>query len=188
MALLFTAIMVARPLSAQTPPVSSATEATKDAPLNLPVSIDKIRGALEQPTPIGPRLRGLHETPHFRVEIQERQKFTLEELIKSLDFKSGPVPAGGLYAYEQQRLMWPAVDNPLVQPYAAFNQGQLLTVLIENLVGKYLAGRAMNAVSSAERTHAEAVARDEVRQAVAEYCAAQPNGGAGIQICSTPIQ
>ena len=92
---------------------------------------------------------------------------------------------GGLYAYEQQRQLFPSVDNPLVQPYAAFNQGELLTILIENLVGKYLGGKALNAISKAERARAEAAAREEVRTAVAEYCNAQPNAGAGLAICAS---
>jgi hypothetical protein len=75
-----------------------------------------------------------------------------------------------------------------MQPYAAFNQTQLLTILIENLVRKYLGDKAMNAISKAERTHAEAAAKEEVRAAVAQYCSAQPNQGAGIQICATPIR
>ena len=81
--------------------------------------------------------------------------------------------------------MFPSVDNPLRQPYAAFNQPELLTILIENLVGHYLGGKAINAISAAERAHAEAAARAEVRQAVGEYCSAQPNAGAGILICDT---
>ena len=78
--------------------------------------------------------------------------------------------------------MWPSVDNPLRQPYAAFNR-RLLTILVENLVGRYLAGKAINAITTAERAHAEAAARSEVRQAVTEYCSAQPHAGAGILIC-----
>ena len=81
--------------------------------------------------------------------------------------------------------MFPPVDNPLRQPYAAFSQGELLTILIENLVGKYLGGKAINTISKAERAHAEDAARDEVRQAIKDYCAAQPNNGAGISICSS---
>jgi hypothetical protein len=203
-ALLFTAILGAAPAWAQPPPPSSVPDSpspAQDAPaprsgdqdardhglnLNLPVSLDRIREALQQPPVL--TLRGLDERPHFKVEIQERQKF--DELVATIlkDVKPTFVPAGGLYAAEQQRQLWPSVDNPLVQPYAAFSQPQLLTILIENLVGKYLAGRAMNAITSAERARAEAAAREDVRQAVAQYCAAQPNAGAGIQICSTPIQ
>jgi hypothetical protein len=43
----------------------------------------------------------VQDTPTFRVEIRERQK--IEALLATLDFKSGPAPPGGLYAYEQQR-------------------------------------------------------------------------------------
>ena len=124
--------------------------------------------------------------PNFTVAIEERQRIKLEDLINSLDFKSGPTPAGGLYAYEQQRQMFPAVDNPLRQPYSEFSQPELLTILVENLAGHYLAGRAASAITSAERARAEAQARDEVARAVVDYCAAQPHGGAGIQICANP--
>ena len=194
---LVTAILAASPALAQQAQPSSGPETASpagDAPSspqprdqesNLPVSLDKIRDALQQ-RPAVPALRGLYEVPTFKVEIHERQKFTLEDLIKSLDFKAGPVPAGGVYGFEQQRQLWNPTDHPLQQPYAAFGQGELLTILVENLVGKYLAGKAMNAVSAAERNHAEAAAREEVHRAITEYCAAQPNGGAAIQICGTP--
>ena len=158
-------------------------EKKPDAPgLNLPVSVNRIRQALAQPAEPLKGLKGLDETPTFRVEIRERLK--IEELLQSLNFKSGPPVPGGLYGYEQQRQLFPSVDNPLVQPYAAFNQGELLTILVENLVGRYLAGRAMHSITAAEREHAEAAAKEEVSHAIAEYCAGQPNRGAGIQICS----
>jgi hypothetical protein len=191
--LLFTAISAGAPVLAQpaqpspSPDRPSSNAVTASPPQheesNLPVSLDKIREALQQP-PV-PALRGLNDVPTFKVEIHERQKFSLEDLIKSLDFKSGPVPAGGVYAFEQQRQVWNATNYPLQQPYAAFNQPELLTILVENLVGKYLAGKAINAVTAAERSHAEAAAREEVHRAIAEYCAAQPHGGAGIQICTS---
>jgi hypothetical protein len=182
--LLFTAILAAAPAGAQQVPASSPTESrstAEDATPNLPVSLDKIKQALQTPTTIS--LRTIDERPIFRVQILERQK--IEELIASLDFKSGPTPYGGVYMQEQQRVMFPAVDNPLVQPFAAFNQGELLTILIENLVGKYLGGKAMNAISNAERAHAEAAAREEVHTAVQQYCNAQPNAGIGIALCSS---
>jgi hypothetical protein len=75
-----------------------------------------------------------------------------------------------------------------VQPYAPFSQPELLTIILENLAGKYLIGKAFNAVSAADRDRAEAAARDEVRQTIAQYCAGQPNNGAGIKICSTTSQ
>ena len=151
--------------------------------LNLPVSVNRIRQALAQPAEPLNGLKGLDETPTFRVEIRERLK--IDELLQSLNYKSGPAVPGGLYAYEQQRQLFPSVDNPLVQPYAAFNQGELLTILVENLIGRYLASRAMHGITAAERARAEAVAKEEVSHAISEYCAAQPSRGAGIQICSS---
>jgi len=185
-ALLFTTILTASPAWAQTPPSpspgSESSSARKDGQLNLPVSIEKIREALQQPRPAF-SLRTIDERPTFRMQILERQK--IEELLASLNFKTGPVPAGGLYMAEQQRLMFNPVDRPLMQPFAAFSQGELLTILIENLVGKYLASHAGTAISKFERARAEANAREEVRAAVGQYCNAQPNAGAGIQICDT---
>jgi hypothetical protein len=178
--LLLAATLAAAPAGAQEGAASS--QADEKPHYDLPVSLDKIKEGLEQ-QPSQLTLRSLDERPTFRVQILERQK--LDELLATLDFKTTRAPAGGLYWQDVQRQMWPSVDNPLNQPYAAFSQSELLTVLIENLAGHYLGGKALNAVSNAERSHAEAAAREEVMQAIREYCNAQPNGGAGIQICST---
>ena len=193
-ALAFTAILVAAPSLAQQAQPSSSPQSSspakddrdKKSDTGLPVSLDKIKKELEQPP--APTLRGLNETPTYKLEIHERPKISLEDLLRSLDFKAGPVPAGGINAAELQRQAFPPTNNPLSQPYAAFNQGELLTILVENLVGKFLAGKASNAITSSVREHALTAAREEVQQAVTEYCAAQPNRGAGIQICDKPVQ
>src|SRR5262245_29910722 len=197
-ALLFTAILVAAPVRGQQPPASSSpdaqaaeqeriaapqpvspTQATE--PANLPVSLEKIKEALQQ-SPGVPMLK-IDERPTFRVQIRERQK--IEELLSTLKFKPEPTPAGGIYMQEQNRIMFNPVDHPTMQPLGAFNQGELLTILIENLIGHYLGGKASDAISKAERAHAEAQAREDVRLAVTDYCNAQPNAGAGLQICSS---
>ena len=194
LALLFTAILLAGPAAAQeeqsssTPQTSSSPKDDKTAKpeSNLPVSLDKIREGLQQPQV--QMLRGLDEKPMFKLEVREKQKISLDDLIRSLDFKAGPVPGGGLYGFEMQKQMWPATNYPMRQPYSAFNQTELLTILVENLVGKYLAGKASDAITGAVRQHALAQAREEVQHAIGDYCAAQPNGGAGIQICDKPNQ
>jgi hypothetical protein len=197
-ALLFTAILVAAPVRGQQTPASLPADAqgadkgrTADAAppenptpaeqTNLPVSLDKIKEALQQSQ--GAPLLKIDERPTFRVQIRERRK--IEELLATMNFKSGPTPAGGIYMLEQNRIMFNPVNYPTMQPFGAFNQSQLLTILIENLVGHYLGEKAGDAISKAERTHAEAQAREDVRVAVAEYCNAQPNAGAGLQICSS---
>ena len=189
LALVFTAIVIASPAGARQTAASSPQdgtkdESTKDQGSTLPVSISKIREAL-QTTPLL-SLRTQDESTTFRIQILERQK--IEELLATLKFKPVPVPAGGVYMAEQNRIMFPSVDNPLRQTLAAFNQSELLTILIENLVGHYLGGKGLNAISKAERASAEAAAKDEVRNAVAQYCGAQPRNGAGIQICDTPVR
>jgi hypothetical protein len=196
-ALLFTAILTVSPSAAPQTPSSAApdsasagqdkaptTKNDKDAKnpeSTLPVSLEKIKQGLQQTPAIS--LRTLDERPTFRVQIRERQK--IEELLATLNFKTGPVPAGGVYMYEQQRQMFNPVDRPLMQPYAAFSGSELFTILIENLVGKYLGGKAVDGVSKLERARAEAHAREEVRAAVEQYCNAQPNAGTGLQICSS---
>ena len=171
--LLVTAVLFGTPaLAQQVGPSSCLAElaAAEDAcQLNLPVSLDKIREALAE-APAEP-LKGLDEKPHFRVQIQERQKF--EALLDRLKFDSGPAVPGGLYGYDQQQRLFPKVDNPLVQPYAAFNQGELLQVMITTLLEKYLAARLVGAVTSAERAHAEEEARKEVARALDEFWAAR---------------
>jgi hypothetical protein len=194
--LLFTATLVASPAWAgsqaasspkdqQTPTKDQQTQTTDQQPptsdFDLPVSLDRIKQGLEQAPTTSLRLTDAR--PTFRVQILERQR--IEELLATLNFKTTRAPAGGLYWDEVQRQMWPSVDNPLRQPYAAFNQGELLTVVVENLVREYLSSKVGNAITGAVRSRAESSAREEVRQAIRDYCAAQPNNGAGIQICST---
>ena len=187
-ALLLTAMLVSTPSAAQQPPPSSSTAPASSEPdtppapaaPDLPVSLDKVRAGLDHP-PSGRLFKAPDQEPTFRVEIQERRR--LEELLATLDFKSGPTPAGGIYAHEMQRIMTPPVDNPLAQPYAAFSQGQLLTILLQNLAGKYLAGPAVAAIRRSLRERGEAAARKEVEDAIAEYCAGKPANGAGIRLC-----
>jgi hypothetical protein len=187
LALAFTALLAAAaPAVAQEPSASpdGTSHVAPDQGSTLPVSIAKIREALET-TPVL-SLRSADETPTFRVQIRERQK--LDGLLATLNFKAGPVPAGGVYMLEQNRVMFNPVDNPLRQPWSEFNTSQLLTLMVENLVRSYLGAKASGAVTHAERVHAETVAKDEVRAAVSQYCASQPNHGAGIQICDTPVR
>ncbi|HUL70268.1 MAG TPA: hypothetical protein VLT17_08575 [Gemmatimonadales bacterium] len=172
-ALFVTAVLLgAAPALAQTEPTGE-----------LPVSLDRIREALLQAPPPS-LLRGLNAQPSFRVEVTERRR--TDELLATLKFDSGPSIPGGLYAHELEQTYWPSVQNPLMQPYSAFTQGELVQVMVTSILEKYFAGRLKNAISNAERRHAEAAAHQEVTRAIAEYCTAQPSGGAGIEICANP--
>jgi hypothetical protein len=187
-ALLFTATLICSAAAAQTakpssPPSSPSSDADAKAAADrdLPVSLGKIRDQLERALAPGALLKNVHDTPTFRIDIRERQK--VEELLATLDFKAGPTPPGGVYAYEQQRVMFPAVDNPLAQPYAAFSPTELLIVGVESAASSMLTKYVAKGLKDAYRTHQLEAARADVDRAIAEYCAGKENGGAGIQIC-----
>lgn len=137
----------------------------------LPVSLDRIRDGLKRPADAG--LKDLDVKADFMVRIEEQRH--IDEILKKLDFRSGPAPAGGLRSYEMHQMLFSPTKYPGMQPYAAFSGGELITIALENLIGTYLGGRALNAVSQMERSRAEAQARAEVDTAVADYCASRPD-------------
>jgi len=186
LSLILAAAVIAVPASAQDRQVSSAgtgPSSTEDAPpkTDLPVSLDHIREGLKKGD--SPLLRSNELPPDFRLDIVEQQK--IDELLKKLDFKSGPAPGGGLYGYEQQRRLFNPTDRPLQQPYAAFSGGEFLTIAVENLIAKYLGGRLISGMSDAERSKAEHAAREEIDRQIAAYCAVRPDR-ADILICTAP--
>jgi len=155
-------------------PAGSAKPETKDAaPLNLPISLDKIREGLSQQR--AEPLKGLNpnaDTPTFRVDITEQQKF--EELLAKIKWGApGPQVAGGIYAYEQQERLFPRINNPRVQPYSAFTGGEVATLAVEALIEKYVAEKMAHVVGTALREQAEREAREEVARALNDFLAAR---------------
>jgi hypothetical protein len=186
--LLIAAILASSPAAGQ--PADTAPRGTSASPpadgtgssasTDLPVSLDRIREALGRPVP-AELLKRFADVPTFRSEIEERRR--IEELLSTLEFKGGPTPPGGLYGYEQQRLVFPPTDLPLAQPYAMFNTGQLLTVAAENLAAHAIAGPLVELISKANKRRAEDNARRVVDAAIDEYCSGKPDRGAGIVLC-----
>ncbi len=166
--LLVAVLALATPAAAQDQPAASGGTAPAPAQnaADLPVSLDRIREGLLK-SPDQPLLRSLDRKPDFTIEVAEQAR--IDAILSKLDFRGGPAPAGGLYAYEQQRRLFNPTSRPLQQPYAAFSGGELITIAIENLLGRYLGGRLWEALTSAERARAEAQAREEVETAVSEY-------------------
>ncbi len=165
LSLLFVVLFAASPALGQQ---SKPSQSGNAEPLNLPVSLDKIREALSQRAP--ELLKGLTPAPvdsaTFRVNITEQQKF--EELLSTLKFEApGPQVAGGVDAYDQYRRLFPPIDNPLVQPYAAFSTAQVITLGAEALIEKYVAEKMAHVVGTALREQAERDAREEVARALA---------------------
>jgi hypothetical protein len=192
-ALVLLVLLTAFPAMAQQPGPSSSVaqqsaaedtgSASQQAEYDFPVSLERIREGLER-WPARPLLQNIDRKPDFRQEIQIQAK--IDELLSTTlkDVKPGPQPPQGIYGYEQQQRLWNSVDHPLMQPYAAFSSGELITIAVENLAAKYLGGRAVNAVNDWQRARAQEAARAEVARAIAEYCAAPPpGGGAYARLC-----
>lgn len=154
-----------------------------EPPLDLPISLDRIRELLSKPAPLQ---QSLLKRPTFKIEVEEQHH--VQELLSALavQSKASPAPPGGLYGYETQRVMLSSLSTPMMQPYAAFSGGQLLTLAFEALLTKYLGWRALDAITAADRARAEAAAHAEVARAIVEYCAGLPDGGAGIRMCVKP--
>ena len=142
--------------------VPSAAQ-TDERPLELPVSLERIREALASDKPS--ILDALDLQPNFRVEVQENHP-NFGEMLSAEKMRGGPVPPGGLYAYEQQRMLFPNSTPPL------FSFDTL--PLFRELVG---------AIGDMRRARGAAAARQEVERAMAVFCAAQPGGGEGIAGC-----
>src|SRR5262249_61339730 len=128
--LTFTAILAAAPAAAQ-PALSStspAPSASTTQDFDLPVSLDRIRGRLEQPAVT---LRGLDDVPDFKVEVREKQK--IEGLVAAIlrDVRKVPVPAEGVYMQEMQRRRSRAVsEHPRGEPEAGVGPGTVVTLHI----------------------------------------------------------
>jgi hypothetical protein len=168
--LLLTALLAATSAIAQTAPKQDV-----ESPLNLPVSIDRIRDALAKPASAEP-LKGLNApdgSTTFRVDVTEHQK--IEELMATIKFeKPGPRVAGGAAYYEQFQRLFPPINNPLVQPYAAFSTGEAVTLAVEALLEKYVGDKMSQVMGPALRAQAEREAREEVARALAAYWAERP--------------
>jgi hypothetical protein len=195
MLLLFLLVGVLVPASvvfAQEPlpqPASSAAASSQSSRADgqtgaLPVSLDHIRAGLKREA-TDSLLKRVEIPPDFRIQILEQQR--IDDMLSKLDFThlNAPAPAGGLYGYDQQQRLFNSVDHPLVQPYAAFSGGELITVAVENLMARYLGGKVLSGLTDAERARAERAARQEVEKEIADYCAARADRS-DIQLCASP--
>jgi hypothetical protein len=147
-----------------------AQRGNDDVQLDVPVSVDKIREALAHPT--AETLKGLDQ-PTFRLMVLERQR--IDQIMEKITFEGGVGPDvfGGRSNYEMQQLLFPAVDNPLVQPYGAFTTGQVATLAAEAVAEKLTLGLARRFREELRRD-AEREAHDEVMRALTAFYAAHP--------------
>ena len=164
--LLTAAMLIASPAMAQqqppAPPEASPSErvqspAKETSPVDtLPVSIERIRAVLGKPPPM---LRPPELKADFTVHIEARRP--LQDIFDVPPWATDPLGQSRLCPPRQGALPSAQCGIP---PGFSVDPGSL--------------------IQSLKRAYHERAARDEVKRAIADYCAAQPNAGAGIQICA----
>lgn len=182
--LMVAAMALAAPAAAQERAASSGAagkSSNEDAGDGPSVSLERIREGLSKPPDAG--LKNLDVKADFSIQIEEQRR--IDEIMSKLDFTSGPAPAGGLYAYEQQRQLFKPSSRPLQQPYAAYSGAEFFTIALENLLRVYLGDKLKEGWDARSRTRDEAEAREEVDQAIADYCASRSDRYE-IQLCVSP--
>ena len=118
----------------------------------LPVSLGRIRRELKKPEP--KRLFAPPSQADFSIQVIEKQRF--QDLLSLLDFGGGPVAPGGLYAHQQRQVLGQQQAQPL------FNVDLMAA-----------GGAVVGAINKARRARAERLAREEVRAALIDFCAAR---------------
>jgi len=135
--------------------IGSAPQEAPSPP--LPVSIERIRAALSAE----PTFR--RDPALFRIDVVER----LPDLLPPIDFNGGPVPPGGLYAYEQRRRLGsPTIGQPLIT----------IDVLP-------LAHALIRSIHTAVHEHLAQSAHEEVQRAIWEYCESRGVEAGEMAIC-----
>jgi len=135
------------------PPVEPTS--APEVNLELPVSVARIRSALERPAPLRLTLPESHADFHIEICARPRYSANLLGPVETLwTTPTGPVPPGGLHAFEQRQQLRETWSQPMISV-------DLLSI-----------GTAVHrAIANARRAGAEKAARDEVQRALAEFCA-----------------
>jgi hypothetical protein len=173
-ALLMAATLAAWPVSAQEPltsapsqPSSSAKPAAQDeagasgaAPQPAGTSLPSVAGVREKLKKTPPAILAPLPKADFTITIEQRRP--LQEMFYVPPWATSPLAQGKICAPRGASYL-PAANCGSPAGFGV-DPGALIGSL----------KRAFNARG----------ARDEVRRTIIEYCAAQPNGGAGIKICA----
>ena len=153
--------------AADGPPPASDPASSVINPDLLPIDIDKIQRAVTRPQAI--KLETQRSV--FRIEIFGR-KPTIEDIL-GRDFLRGPVPYGGMTHQEFLNMVTPKD----VQGYAAFSNGQAITVAATSLALQWALQKAIQKYNDAREDRAREAAKREVEEALAELRRARRAAG-----------
>jgi hypothetical protein len=155
-----------QPAAGSSSPSSSSSSSLDETGGDLPVSLDRIKRSLARP----PAIRIDSERPVFRVEVLGR-KLTIEDILGP-DYLKGPVPSSGMTHQEFLDMVTPKD----VQGYAAFSNGQGMTLAAEAVAGWALQ-KAVHKYQEAKAEREREAARKEVQEALAELEKARAKAG-----------
>jgi len=133
------------------PPVDPVAELHPE----LPISVARIRSALDRPAPLRLTLPASHADFHIEIRVRPLYSPNLLGPVETLwTVPTGPVPPGGLHAFEQRQQLRQTWSQPMFSV-------DLLSI-----------GSAVHrAIANSRRAGAEKAARDDVQRALAEFCA-----------------
>jgi hypothetical protein len=170
--LLVGALLQAPPAPAVAPPAppqqgAQGAEPPALNPEDLPVSLDRIQKGMAQQ----PALKLEVDRPVFRTEVIGR-KPTIEDIL-GRDFARGRANYGGMTHEEFLNMVTPQD----VQGYAAFTNGEGLTVAATSFVMQWALQRAMQRFKEARTEREREAARREVEDALRELDRARQKAG-----------
>lgn len=182
LALLITAAPAAPALASTRTDASSSQQGSGSPPPGipradpdqLPIDLEKIQRALAKEPAIRvdePIVRSTTDLPRFRVHI-EREAPSIQEILGP-DFLRGPVAYGGLTHQEFLNMVTPKD----VQGYAAFSNGQAITVALTSLAAQWAVNTAIRKLQDARDERAREAARKEVQEALEALRKARRDAG-----------
>ena len=145
------------------PPPDKPPAAQPTDPVDLPVSLEKIQKKLSRDPAIKVDILPVETEsglPTFRVQI-DAPKLTIEQILGP-DYLRGPVPYGGMTHQEFLDMVTPTD----VRGYAAFTNGEGVTVALTSLALQWALKTALQELREARTERAQAAARKEVQEAL----------------------
>lgn len=137
-------------------------------PEELPVSLSRIQKGLAQPSVLKLEL----DRPVFRTEVIGHRKFTIEDILGP-DFARGAANYGGHTHQEFLNMVTPKD----VQGYAAFSNGEALTVAATSFALQWALQRAVQKFKEAQSAREREAARREVAEALKDLDRARQKAG-----------
>jgi hypothetical protein len=148
------------PTAPDSTPSTQSNESSQPSSGEMPVSLDRIRRALSQPSSIRIIESQRNGRPLYRVDI-EAAKIDIYTLLGK-DFVRGPVSYGGMTHQEFLNLVTP----DYAKGFAGLSNGEGLTIAATSVALQWAVLKAIDKFKEAKDERAKESARREVEEAV----------------------